>query len=173
VESRVKLLGHPIHPMLIVLPLGLFAIAVVFDIIYLATGTEEFAEQGANRECAPADDPEAPHHPAKDLIRDDSLAERPEDDVERATDRSGRDEDDTDDDGVRNDDVDEVLNEQAGDAGREQVRPTEEALEAACKERPQDPAAPGGCRKQPEPDGVEPERTRGDRVQDEDADDRH
>jgi uncharacterized membrane protein len=44
VESRVKLLGHPIHPMLIVLPLGLFAIAVVFDIIYLATGTEEFAD---------------------------------------------------------------------------------------------------------------------------------
>ena len=43
-ESRVKLLGHPIHPMLIVLPLGLFSIAVVFDIIYLATGTEEFAD---------------------------------------------------------------------------------------------------------------------------------
>ena len=27
-ESRVKLLGHPIHPMLIVLPLGLLATAV-------------------------------------------------------------------------------------------------------------------------------------------------
>ena len=32
-ESRAKLLGHPIHPMLIVLPLGLFIGAVVFDVI--------------------------------------------------------------------------------------------------------------------------------------------
>ena len=36
-ESRAKLLGHPIHPMLIVFPLGLLATAVVFDAIYLAT----------------------------------------------------------------------------------------------------------------------------------------
>lgn len=36
-ESRVKLLGHPVHPMLIVFPIGLFATAVVFDILYLAT----------------------------------------------------------------------------------------------------------------------------------------
>jgi uncharacterized membrane protein len=43
-ESRVKLLGHPIHPMLIVLPLGLFAIAVLFDVVYLVTGTEQFAD---------------------------------------------------------------------------------------------------------------------------------
>jgi uncharacterized membrane protein len=42
-ESRTKLLGHPIHPMLIVLPLGLLAMAVVFDIIYLVTGDETFA----------------------------------------------------------------------------------------------------------------------------------
>lgn len=34
-ESRAKLLGHPIHPMLIVLPLGLFIAAVVFDALYL------------------------------------------------------------------------------------------------------------------------------------------
>ena len=32
-ESRAKVLGHPIHPMLIVLPLGLFIGAVVFDLI--------------------------------------------------------------------------------------------------------------------------------------------
>lgn len=32
-ESRAKLLGHPIHPMLIVLPLGLFIGAVVFDVL--------------------------------------------------------------------------------------------------------------------------------------------
>jgi uncharacterized membrane protein len=42
-ETRVKLLGHPVHPMLIVLPLGLFSIAVLFDVVYLVTGTEEFA----------------------------------------------------------------------------------------------------------------------------------
>jgi uncharacterized membrane protein len=42
-ETRVKLLGHPVHPMLIVLPLGLFSIAVLFDILYLVTGNEDFA----------------------------------------------------------------------------------------------------------------------------------
>jgi uncharacterized membrane protein len=34
-DSRAKLLGHPIHQMLIVFPLGLLAMAVVFDIISL------------------------------------------------------------------------------------------------------------------------------------------
>ena len=34
-ESRAKLLGHPIHPMLIVFPLGLLATAVAFDIVAL------------------------------------------------------------------------------------------------------------------------------------------
>ena len=34
-ESRVKFLGHPVHPMLIVFPLGLLATAVIFDILYL------------------------------------------------------------------------------------------------------------------------------------------
>ena len=43
-ESRLKLLGHPIHPMLVVLPLGLFASAVLFDIVYVATGDETLAE---------------------------------------------------------------------------------------------------------------------------------
>jgi uncharacterized membrane protein len=42
-ESRVKLLGHPIHPMLIVLPLGLLSMAVVFDVVYLVSGDELFA----------------------------------------------------------------------------------------------------------------------------------
>jgi uncharacterized membrane protein len=42
-ESRVKFLGHPIHPMLIVLPLGLLSVGVLFDILYLVTGTETFA----------------------------------------------------------------------------------------------------------------------------------
>ena len=34
-ESRVKLFGHPVHPMLIVFPLGLLATAVIFDLLYL------------------------------------------------------------------------------------------------------------------------------------------
>lgn len=37
-ESRAKFAGHPVHQMLIVFPLGLFATAVVFDLIYLAGG---------------------------------------------------------------------------------------------------------------------------------------
>ena len=41
-ESKVKLLGHPIHPMLIVLPLGLLTAAVVFDIVYLVTDDPVF-----------------------------------------------------------------------------------------------------------------------------------
>jgi uncharacterized membrane protein len=42
-ESKVKLLGHPIHPMLVVYPLALLSVAVLFDALYLATGTEDFA----------------------------------------------------------------------------------------------------------------------------------
>jgi uncharacterized membrane protein len=42
-ESRVKLLGHPIHPMLIVFPLGLLSTAVVFDILYVITANEGLA----------------------------------------------------------------------------------------------------------------------------------
>jgi uncharacterized membrane protein len=42
-ESRAKLLGHPVHPMLIVLPLGLFIAAVVFDGVYLWRGSPTFA----------------------------------------------------------------------------------------------------------------------------------
>jgi uncharacterized membrane protein len=37
-ESRAKFLGHPIHPMLVVFPLGLLATAVIFDIIALFRG---------------------------------------------------------------------------------------------------------------------------------------
>lgn len=37
-ESRAKFAGHPVHQMLIVFPLGLFATAVIFDLIYLAGG---------------------------------------------------------------------------------------------------------------------------------------
>lgn len=37
-ESKVKALGHPIHPILIVFPLGLLSIAVLFDILHLIFG---------------------------------------------------------------------------------------------------------------------------------------
>ena len=37
-ESKVKLMGHAIHPMLIVFPLGLFATAVLFDLIRMVKG---------------------------------------------------------------------------------------------------------------------------------------
>jgi uncharacterized membrane protein len=42
-ESKIKLLGHPIHPMLIVFPLGLLAIAVLFDLARIFTGNDIFA----------------------------------------------------------------------------------------------------------------------------------
>lgn len=36
-ESKAKLFGHAIHPIVIVFPLGLLATAVIFDVLYLAT----------------------------------------------------------------------------------------------------------------------------------------
>lgn len=36
-ESRAKLFGHALHPMLVVLPLGTLVMAVIFDIIGLIT----------------------------------------------------------------------------------------------------------------------------------------
>lgn len=37
-ESKAKILGHPIHQMLIPFPFGLLATAVIFDIVYLVWG---------------------------------------------------------------------------------------------------------------------------------------
>ncbi len=37
-ESRAKLFGHAIHPILIVFPLGLLATGVVFDVVHLIWG---------------------------------------------------------------------------------------------------------------------------------------
>lgn len=37
-ESRAKLLGHAIHPIMIVFPLGLLATGVAFDVLYLIRG---------------------------------------------------------------------------------------------------------------------------------------
>jgi uncharacterized membrane protein len=41
-ESKVKFAGHPVHPMLIVFPLGLLATAVIFDIIYLVSSNVQW-----------------------------------------------------------------------------------------------------------------------------------
>jgi uncharacterized membrane protein len=42
-QSRAKAFGHAIHPMLIVLPLGLLATAVVFDVLYFVTDNGNFS----------------------------------------------------------------------------------------------------------------------------------
>jgi len=43
-DSRAKLLGHPIHQMLIVFPLGLLAMAVVFDLLAIGLGNGYWSE---------------------------------------------------------------------------------------------------------------------------------
>ena len=43
-QSKAKLLGHPIHQMLVVFPLGLLTTSVIFDIIYLVTENRTWAE---------------------------------------------------------------------------------------------------------------------------------
>jgi hypothetical protein len=43
-ESKAKLFGHPIHPILIVFPLGLLATSLIFDIIYLLGGNGYWSE---------------------------------------------------------------------------------------------------------------------------------
>jgi len=42
-QSKAKLLGHSIHQMLIVFPLGLLAGGVIFDVVYLLNGNPLFA----------------------------------------------------------------------------------------------------------------------------------
>lgn len=37
-ESKARALGHPIHPVLIVFPLGLLSTAVIFDLLRMWTG---------------------------------------------------------------------------------------------------------------------------------------
>jgi uncharacterized membrane protein len=38
----MKFLGHPVHPMLVVFPLGLLATAVIFDVLFTITGNTAF-----------------------------------------------------------------------------------------------------------------------------------
>jgi uncharacterized membrane protein len=42
-DSRLKIAGHAVHPMLIPLPLGMFIGTLIFDIVYLLTDDLQFA----------------------------------------------------------------------------------------------------------------------------------
>jgi uncharacterized membrane protein len=43
-RAKARLLGHPIHPMLIVFPLGLLTVAAIFDLIYAFTHNGHWAD---------------------------------------------------------------------------------------------------------------------------------
>lgn len=43
-ESRIKLLGHPLHQMLVVFPIGLLGTSVAFDLIHLFNGSGRAAD---------------------------------------------------------------------------------------------------------------------------------
>ena len=43
-ESKAKMAGHPVHPILVPFPLGLLTTSVIFDIIHLLTGGARWAE---------------------------------------------------------------------------------------------------------------------------------
>jgi uncharacterized membrane protein len=46
-EARAKLLGHPVHQMLVVFPLGLLATGVIFDLVHIGTDNEMIPATGA------------------------------------------------------------------------------------------------------------------------------
>lgn len=43
-QSKARLLGHPIHPMLVTFPIGLLATSLIFDIVSLATDAAKWGE---------------------------------------------------------------------------------------------------------------------------------
>ncbi|MEU4565702.1 DUF2231 domain-containing protein [Micromonospora sp. NPDC023956] len=43
-ESRLKVLGHPVHPMLVMFPFGLLVTAVFFDVVDTLGGSAVFGE---------------------------------------------------------------------------------------------------------------------------------
>ena len=43
-KSHLKVLGHPVHPMLVVFPLGLLVTSVVYDGLFLATKKADHAK---------------------------------------------------------------------------------------------------------------------------------
>jgi uncharacterized membrane protein len=44
VESKAKVLGHPLHQILVVFPLGLLATSVIFDVIFLITDNPRLSD---------------------------------------------------------------------------------------------------------------------------------
>jgi uncharacterized membrane protein len=42
-DSKAKVLGHPVHPMLVAFPIGLFATSLAFDLIRLGGGDAGFS----------------------------------------------------------------------------------------------------------------------------------
>ncbi|MDR7276826.1 DUF2231 domain-containing protein [Catenuloplanes atrovinosus] len=45
-QTRVRALGHPVHPMVIVFPLGLLVTGTIFDLVHLITGNDVFGQVG-------------------------------------------------------------------------------------------------------------------------------
>ena len=43
-ESKAKIMGHPLHPILIPFPLGLLSTSVVFDVVHLLAGNGKWSE---------------------------------------------------------------------------------------------------------------------------------
>ncbi|MEV5690233.1 DUF2231 domain-containing protein [Micromonospora globbae] len=43
-ESRLKVLGHPVHPMLVMFPIGLLVTAVIFDVVDALGGPDFLGE---------------------------------------------------------------------------------------------------------------------------------
>lgn len=43
-ESRLKVLGHPVHPMLVMFPVGLLVTAVLFDLVDTVGGPDFLGE---------------------------------------------------------------------------------------------------------------------------------
>ena len=43
-ESKAKIMGHPIHPILIPFPLGLLSTSAVFDVVHLLTGNGKWSQ---------------------------------------------------------------------------------------------------------------------------------
>lgn len=43
-ESKAKVMGHPVHPILVTFPLGLLTASVIFDVVHLLAGGARWAE---------------------------------------------------------------------------------------------------------------------------------
>ncbi len=43
-ESKAKVMGHPVHPILVPFPIGLLTTSVIFDVVHLLTGGARWAE---------------------------------------------------------------------------------------------------------------------------------